>query len=458
MLRRSGNCDQPRPLIALPSLSLIWVMLTATAPLAAQTQDDPLPEWLSATSSPLPSLEQGVLFADVPDLRSLVGSARLVALGEAVHGAHEFLVLRNQLLEFLVEELGFTAIAVETGFTEALSVDEYVRGGKASGPVAQYVFSSTAPKIWSENNRLIEWIRDYNARPSTSRKVRFYGFDLSGGNRGMFRDSRVSADSALAYLERVDSALADRARRDLQAFLPQSNKTDYAALDANQRNALTAGLGDLVGIFEREKPTFVALTSEPEYEVAYRQALDVQKVDALFRIETAAPDDAREAINVRDHMMASNVEWIMEREGDDGRVLLFAHNGHVRASPEWPDAYQDLIPMSRAYTPMGEYLRLRFGEKMVVIGTAFGGGSGDWEGFQRADPRSVDGLLGAVGAPASLFWLRRPDTPAWIRQAMARFRRVRVNNRYGEVDVLSAFDAIVYVDSLTPVQEVPGGR
>jgi erythromycin esterase-like protein len=107
---------------------------------------------------------------------------------------------------------------------------------------------------------------------------------------------------------------------------------------------------------------------------------------------------------------------------------------------------------------MGEYLRLRFGEKMVVIGTAFGGGSGDMAFLQRADPESFDGLLGAVGAPASLFWLHGPDTPAWVREAMTRIRRVRVNDRYGELDVLAAYDAIVYLDSLTPVREAPGGR
>ena len=55
---------------------------------------------------------------DLIPLKSLVGAARVVALGEPTHGAHEPLAFRNRLIRFLVEQMGFTAVALETGFTE----------------------------------------------------------------------------------------------------------------------------------------------------------------------------------------------------------------------------------------------------------------------------------------------------------------------------------------------------
>lgn len=131
---------------------------------AVATPDDAVLVWASASSIPLSSVEPGSGFTDLQELRPLLGSARLVALGEAMHGAHEFLALRNRLFEFLVEELGFTAIAVETGFTEAWAVDEYVQGGPSDGPVAQNVFHWAIHQVWLENQQLIDWMREYNAR------------------------------------------------------------------------------------------------------------------------------------------------------------------------------------------------------------------------------------------------------------------------------------------------------
>ena len=57
--------------------------------------------------------------ADLAPLRAIVGDARVVAVGEPAHGVHEPLAFRNHLLEYLVEELRFTAIAVESAFPES---------------------------------------------------------------------------------------------------------------------------------------------------------------------------------------------------------------------------------------------------------------------------------------------------------------------------------------------------
>ena len=46
--------------------------------------------------------------------------------GEAMHDTHEHLAFRNRLFEFLVEQMGFTAIAVETGYSESVAADDYV--------------------------------------------------------------------------------------------------------------------------------------------------------------------------------------------------------------------------------------------------------------------------------------------------------------------------------------------
>lgn len=158
-------------------------------------------------------------------------------------------------------------------------------------------------------------------------------------------------------------------------------------------------------------------------------------------------------MSVRDETMASNLKWVLEQEGDEGRVLLFGDNGHVKTGPMSPDAYPEYFADGRPRISMGEYLRPILGDDLVVIGTRFGGGEdGDGKRYERADSASVDGLLGGIGAPLLALPLRATAMPGPVRDQLRSYRRVRWNDRYGELDVTTAYAALVYVDELTPVR------
>ncbi len=64
-----------------------------------------------------------------------------------MHETHEYFAFRNRLFEFLVEEMGFTAIGLETGYSESVAADDYVLGrAEASDAACTSVFSwSDAP-------------------------------------------------------------------------------------------------------------------------------------------------------------------------------------------------------------------------------------------------------------------------------------------------------------------------
>jgi erythromycin esterase len=62
-------------------------------------------------------------------LRTIVADARVVALGEPLHGFQEPLLLRNEVIEYFVKELGFTAVALGTGLASSKRLHDYVAGG-----------------------------------------------------------------------------------------------------------------------------------------------------------------------------------------------------------------------------------------------------------------------------------------------------------------------------------------
>ena len=120
----------------------------------------------------------------------IIGTARVVALGGLMHGAHEPVAFRpvafrNWLFRFLVERMGFTAIAFGSGFTESIGARSFIEGGEGDAETAARTGLSSRFSRYLENRELIQWMRDYNAAASSAgrRRIRLYGIDSVDGLR-----------------------------------------------------------------------------------------------------------------------------------------------------------------------------------------------------------------------------------------------------------------------------------
>jgi erythromycin esterase len=330
----------------------------------------------------LPDVELSNSAAGRQFLERVVGKARVVALGEPHHGGHEFLILRNSVFRYLVETMGFSAIAVESDFALATSIDDYVMGhGELSDGLVASVFSFAAPQAWRENRELLEWLRAYNARAEGRRKVRFYGLEMMGH---VLQTSHPAADrplrSALQYMASVDreNAAAFRQRTDnllaqlVSAPYPSEAgaSTPYDKMGTIQQNALTVAIADAVSLFQRRQVEWVAKSSKLSYERAYRNALNAAALDADFR--TRGWWLSREGDRgQRDAMSASNLKWALEQEGAQGRILVFAANAHVSTSDQGCTNKDE----ASRWTSMGAHAKQWLGDEMIAI-AAVGGFNG----------------------------------------------------------------------------------
>src|SRR5207248_7154392 len=146
---------------------------------------------------------------DYDPLLDLIGDARFVLLGEASHGTHDFYDQRAQITKRLIEEKGFTAVAVEADWPDAYRVNRSVQGtsNDSDGEEALSGFKRFPTWMWRNSDVLdfVGWLRDTNdAIPAGASKVGFYGLDLYS----LFS----SIDAVLQYLEKVDPEAARRAR------------------------------------------------------------------------------------------------------------------------------------------------------------------------------------------------------------------------------------------------------
>ncbi|MBV8238050.1 MAG: erythromycin esterase family protein [Sphingomonas sp.] len=366
---------------------------------------------------------------------AIVGSVDLVALGEPAHGAREPLALRNCLFRYLVEHHGFTAIALETGVSESRALDDYVAGGSGDArQLARDNFSWGFGRF-AENVALLEWMRGYNADPAHARKLHLYGIDLSGGDKsGAWRNAAVTLRASIAYLARVMPDQSQPVRKALAPFLDRFSAPGYAAMTTAERTRLRRAIAALIDFLDRHR------VDDADWAWAQRNAVNARQLERLFRVSPPpaasydlSPDDYKADI-ARDTAMAENALWASRREAPNGRLLLFAHDGHVMNAAtrggSW-SAYR------RAPAAMGVHLKAALGARLLIVPIV-----------SPADPDTdLDMALARTGRDRFLLDLRPVRRDGWL----AGERSMRTNFT-DELLVKPgiAFDALIFLQRLTP--------
>jgi len=155
------------------------------------------------------------------------------------------------------------------------------------------------------------------------------------------------------------------------------------------------------------------------------------------------PPDAWLESQARDSGMAENVRWALEREGAGGRLVIFAHNGHVMNSTTEGGIWS---AFKQPPTAMGEYLRSALGRDFLIIGGTSGVTS------TEKSAADVDDALARAGVPRFMLDLRvaTGDAQVWL----SRRHTIRANETTVQlVNPRAAFDLLYYVDRLTPSRE-----
>ena len=69
--------------------------------------------WMNEAGVPLASVTPTESRADLAAFTTITGTARIIGLGEATHGSHEFFTMKDRLFRHLVQDAGVTAFAIE---------------------------------------------------------------------------------------------------------------------------------------------------------------------------------------------------------------------------------------------------------------------------------------------------------------------------------------------------------
>ncbi|WP_292037817.1 erythromycin esterase family protein [Massilia sp. UBA6681] len=412
--------------------------------------------------------------SDYDPLLELVGDARFVLLGEATHGSAEFYDERARITQRLIEEKGFTAVAVEADWPDAWRVNRYVRGegADADGRAALSGFERFPAWMWRNTSVLafVEWLRERNDAAGAGggkAKAGFYGLDLYS----LF----TSIQEVVRYLEGVDPVAAEETRR------------RYACFDHYDQDSQHYGYAASVGLSEScQKGVNAALQDLQQRAFDYMQADGASAEDAFFyaqqnaRLVKNAEEYYRTMFrgrisswNLRDSHMAETLDALarhLSREGKPAKIVVWEHNSHIG------DARATEIGRQGEWN-VGELARKAYGQDVCLIGfTTYDGrvtAASEWDGpaehkhVRPGMPGSYEHLLHSVGMERFFLPLREPGAARDLLMEERLERAIGVlylprterQSHYFMAQLPRQFDAVIHIDrssAVTPLDATGG--
>jgi len=478
---------------------------------------DTFSDFVRGSARPFPRLypEQGIVTysnSALENFTQVIGSARLVGLGEVAHGLHDIQQLRTQLFQYLVQEHKFRAITVESGLIEGLLVERFIQGdGSVSLNTALSRGFTHGMGAFEEMRDLLLWMKDYNAAQSgESAKVHFTGFDLSvlGDTlsvplkplagylekvdpeyaRGDFKNTLALAERASSLTRKVEAAyLAAGASIIEPDYLDGYTTISFEQLTKAEQAALENGTGALLANLKAKERTYISMSSENEYRDNYRLAevarlsmndLRARQVHApiaffdkcLSTLEAAGllssltvdyshllnlqdPAQVKEyqlGRNSREIASAENIQWT---ERAYGKTLVYSHNGHlVKTAGTGGD--------DNGSVSFGVLLNDRYGKDYVLIVSDVdhytdrtGKPLTEFAGAAVTATRDCNNCLEKeivkLEEPFSGFLLDIRGARGGAAAYLAENRELRFQNFFVPYVLASAFDGLFYQTSMT---------
>jgi erythromycin esterase-like protein len=401
--------------------------------------------------------------SDLDNLIERIGGKRIVMLGEASHGTHQYYTYRSYISKKLIEEKQFNFICVEGDWPDCFSVNRYIKGLDNTSKNAievLYKFNRWPTWMWAnwEIAALSEWIKQHNQ--SQQNKAGFFGLDVYS--------LWESLNSIIGYLSKVDPEALNKAKEAFRCFEPykEDDGSSYAlatrfvpkvcedevvALLKEIQKKLPQYDSGAENVFSTEQNALIAVNAEKYYRAMIR-------------------GDA-ESWNVRDTHMMETLERLLEFHGENSKAIVWAHNTHIGNSSATDMADDGMFNI-------GELVRNKYGNEAVLIGFGSYKGSviagSSWGApLQRVEvPEGRDGsweyLLHKAGTENKLLFMENIDVPMFSDNRIGH-RAIGVVyrpqfERYGNYvpSVLpKRYDAFVYIDeteALHPLHITPNGH
>ncbi len=394
-----------------------------------------------------------VPLTDAHDLEPLLARAagtRVVMIGEASHGTHEFYQWRALLTRRLIEEQGYSFVAVEGDWPDCARVDAAVRGlpGSPADPRAALLAYDRWPTWMWANEEVVDftrWLRGWNA--GRTAPAGFHGLDVYS----LWESLR----EILVHLREHDPAGVGAALNAYHCFEPYGEDPQAYAWATNLVKASCEREVVAMLVEQRER----AVRAGGHF-AAWQSAEIVAGAEAYYR---AMVHGGPLSWNIRDRHMDETLDRLLEHYGPGSKAVVWAHNTHVGDARATDQSLHGEVTI-------GELARQRYGLDQVLLvgmgshrGTVIAGQS--WGaamevmGMPPGQPGSLEDVLHATAPPRSLFVFPDEDPPPLLTDQLThraigvvyRPERERWGN-YVPTVLGERYDAFLWFDETTALR------
>src|SRR5438477_2115524 len=401
---------------------------------------------------------------DYDALLKLIGDARIVLLGEASHGTHEFYFERAAITKRLITEKSFTVIAIEADWPDASRVHRYALGASDDVDANEALsgFRRFPTCMWRNTVvvEFVEWLREFNQRVGPKRApAGFYGMDLYS--------LHTSIDAVLGYLEKVDPDAAKRARSRYSCFDHfgrEPQEYAYAATMGAIESCEDEVVEQLIEL-RNKAAEFLSRDGEIAAEELFFEEQNARLVKNAERYYRSMFRGRASSWNLRDQHMVETIEALVAHlDGSrQPKAIAWAHNSHLG------DARATEMSQHGELN-VGQLIREHFGRETVLIGFSTYSGSvtaaSDWgaraerKNVRPALPGSYEELFHEIGLPR--FWINlrergdKIDTlraPRLERGIGVIYRpETERSSHYFHARLPEQFDVLIHIDETRAVE------
>lgn len=313
------------------------------------------------TEASLPELiyQSSEHFADIDhvnldNLLDRIGDSRLVLLGEASHGTAEFYEMRARITRELIEKKGFTIVAVEADWPDAMQINNYIHGTPPDPLLESAPFTRFPTWMWANHSVLefTHWLKAHNEEiTAPEQQVGFYGLDLYSLSS--------SIEAVLNYLDSVDLETAQVARMRYGCLAPWVSDPglygqvtitkEYRDCEAD----VLAALQDLL-----KKRLDYSLEDGERFFNAEQNARLVANAERYYRTMYYAENNSW---NQRDQHMFDTLQSVLAFKGPESKAVIWEHNSHIG------DARATQMS-ARGEFNIGQLARQNYGDSAYLIG------------------------------------------------------------------------------------------
>ncbi|UCH97757.1 MAG: erythromycin esterase family protein [Candidatus Aminicenantes bacterium] len=411
--------------------------------------------WLKDHIIPLRSIDpQDEDFSDLAPLVKVLGSVRIVQLGENTHGDGTAFLAKGRLIRFLHQVMGFDVLAWEAGFFDCRLLDAALRSNIPIHEVAQKALY----QVWSQSAEVMPVMEYARSTQKTPLPMTIAGFDCRVSTRAARENSFPGF--IFSFFDKLDpNILSQKDREDFRTMSIRLVPVDYYKYP-EKRHFNQEVARRLVKVLDRDKTRMLSYASAREIEYVRQSLVSFLNMARALQESGSPPKDNQIKDRYsRDTAMAENILWLCRTYFPDRKIIIWAHNYHIMKDLAfvglYPGQYERFKKLKNV-GPHGRFLNRQMGDRVYTIGIT--GYQGSWgyvgeesNSLAAPEPGSLGDLFHQVNQPFCFLDFRGLSPSHWLRQPLSgRFSFWESQKAYWT----QLYDGVLFIDTMSPVTPV----